>query len=841
MSAEVTARRIAIRDHGYLPIPLNGKRPLLKEWQNINADDATIRSWPRQRPSDTNTGALTKTMPVIDADILDAAAVDKIDALVRDRFADKGRILRRVGRAPKCAFLFKTDQPFEKKLLLLVAPGHSRPDKAKDVKHRIEILCAGQQVVVDGIHPDTGRSYEWTGGEPWNVDRADLPELTSADADAFLIAALAVLAPLGWSAWKVTKKTAEQRRSNQQGQDEVELNTAAVANYAAWVPEIWPQATETDSGGYRVTSAMLNRDLQEDIGFHYPDGIKDFGVADMGDDRDGSRTPISIVMEFLNRDFVSARAWLRERLGFPAEVIIQVKPGELSKIATRSEEVLLASGVPIYRRAGTLVRPIIEEVDASHGRKTKVARFAGLNTIYLRDLLNRIAKFYKYDGRSRKWQLIDPPHDVANTIMERVGEWTFPVIYGVISTPTMRPDGSLLTEPGYDPVTELLLVAPPPMPPIPEQPTKEDALAALALLEGLLTEFPLVDDVSQAVALSALITPVVRGAFPVTPMHTNRAPVASSGKSYLNDVVAVISTGKVMPVMAAGRSEEETEKRLGAALVTGQALISIDNVNGELSGDALCQAIERPVVDIRILGKTEQVRIEARGTSIFSTGNNIVLVGDICRRSITAVLDPRVEKPELREFSGDPVATVLADRGTYIAAALTICRAYVVAGRPNKAKRLASFEGWSDTVRSALIWLGKADCVASMDTTRDEDPDRASLREFLGEWARTIGVGKRYRMTVQKLINLSSETRSTATGPAMVWPELSAAVRAVGAGVRGQLDARRLGNWARSKKDRIIDGLKLMHKANSDGRSEWWVENLEGTEIAGISSDDGPF
>jgi len=32
-----------------------------------------------------------------------------------------------------------------------------------------------------------------------------------------------------------------------------------------------------------------------------------------------------------------------------------------------------------------------------------------------------------------------------------------------------------------------------------------------------------------------------------------------------------------MPVMAVGGNEEETEKRLGAALLAGQPLISIDN------------------------------------------------------------------------------------------------------------------------------------------------------------------------------------------------------------------------------------------------------------------------
>ena len=34
---------------------------------------------------------------------------------------------------------------------------------------------------------------------------------------------------------------------------------------------------------------------------------------------------------------------------------------------------------------------------------------------------------------------------------------------------------------------------------------------------------------------------------------------------------------------------------------------------------------------------------------------------------------------------------------------------------------------WSDTVRSALTWLGEADPVASMDTSRAEDPDATAL------------------------------------------------------------------------------------------------------------------
>ena len=421
--------------------------------------------------------------------------------------------------------------------------------------------------------------------------------------------------------------------------------------------------------------------------------------------------------------------------------VIKIVAGDFARIATEGEKALLASSFPLFQRANELVRPIVNEIDAARGFRTKSAQLVRVESIFLRDLLSRVAKWSKWDSRAKKWVAANPPSEVAATILARAGEWSFPAITGIITTPTMRPDGTILSKEGYDETTRLLLVAPPKMPPLAESPSKDDALKALALLKGLLVEFPFGGDVDRAVALSAMITPVVRGAFAVAPMHSTKAPVAGSGKSYLFDVVAAICTGQRMPVMAAGASEEELEKRLGAALLTGQPLICIDNVNGELKGDALCQAIERSLVEIRILGESERVRIEARGTSLFSTGNNVTIVGDLCRRVITAVLDALMEAPETREFKTNPFEMVLANRGAYIAAALTICRAYVLAGKPGRATRLASFEGWSDIVRSALIWLGEADVVASIAVAQSNDPERTELSELLSAWIEALRIG----------------------------------------------------------------------------------------------------
>jgi len=271
-----------------------------------------------------------------------------------------------------------------------------------------------------------------------------------------------------------------------------------------------------------------------------------------------------------------------------------------------------------------------------------------------------------------------------------------------------------------------------------------------------------------------------------------------------------------MPVIAAGRNEEETEKRLGAALMVLQPLISIDNVNGTLGGDALCQAVERQIVKIRVLGLSKLIQVEPRGTTFFATGNNIAIHGDMTRRAIRGTLDPKMEHPELHQFKGNPVATVLADRGQYIAAAFCVVRAYLAAGRPNPAPKLASFEGWSDTVRSPLIWLGRADPCATMATVAADDPEQMTLVEVLAAWSRAIGTGYSRRLTIAKLLAMIDEQDAVRNYKR---PELRAALLATAP----RLDANGLGYWLRKYKGRIVGNLYLRNRPDVHG-ADWWLD-----------------
>ena len=275
------------------------------------------------------------------------------------------------------------------------------------------------------------------------------------------------------------------------------------------------------------------------------------------------------------------------------------------------------------------------------------------------------------------------------------------------------------------------------------EPNREAAEAALMLLTDLVSEFSFTQLLDRAVALSGLLTTLVRGLVPTAPMFLIRAHAPGTGKSYLVDVISAIATGRVCPVITASPSREETEKRLGAVLLSGAAMISIDNCMRDLGGELLCQLAERSLVKIRVLGRSEMPECECH-TTVFATGNNVLLKGDMVRRGLTCNLDVLDERPELREFQRDPLRQVLNDRGAYVAAALTIMRAYLAAGAPQVCGALGSYPEWSRMVRSPLIWLGELDPVESMGSARDEDPELNDIRELFELWPDYLDLDQKY-------------------------------------------------------------------------------------------------
>ena len=280
------------------------------------------------------------------------------------------------------------------------------------------------------------------------------------------------------------------------------------------------------------------------------------------------------------------------------------------------------------------------------------------------------------------------------------------------------------------------------MPDMPDQPTWADGQQAMETLDRLLESFPWQgDDDARAVGLSALITPVVRAALPTAPLHAISAPEAGTGKSYLTQVAAAIATGSPCPVISAGRNEEETEKRLAAVVLSGLTVVAIDNVSQPLGGDFLCQMLDQPRLKIRILGQSGGPTVEPRMT-LFATGNNLTLVGDVVRRAVIAHMDAGLREPWTRQFQVDPLAQVMADRGRYIAAALTAVRAFLLSGEPVSNRRWRRLRRGRTGCAARSSPSATAIRSRTVATAVADDPDRQALGAMLAAWWAAFG-GKR--------------------------------------------------------------------------------------------------
>ncbi len=282
----------------------------------------------------------------------------------------------------------------------------------------------------------------------------------------------------------------------------------------------------------------------------------------------------------------------------------------------------------------------------------------------------------------------------------------------------------------------------------------------------------------------------------------------------------MIAAGRPCPVITAAPDEAETEKRIAGLLLAGFPIVSIDNCNGELGGDLLCQAIERPLIRIRRLGASDIIEVESC-VSMFATGNNLRVRGDMVRRSLVAELDPQLERPELREFKGNPVSDIQSNRGLYVSAALVIVRAYLAAGRPGKLPAIASFEDWSDTVRSALVWLGCADPAESMEQARADDPELGELREVLELWTQHLGQDA---MTTRELADRIETKQKTQIGepPDYLMPDLRDALFRI-AGERGGMNTKRLGRWLMAKEGRIVGNRRISRSGAAQGGVFRWM------------------
>lgn len=832
---DLTEFRLALHRNGYRPVPVlgahvamkaAGKRPMMKGWETVcaSADETEIARWTKAQRNCTNTGLLCGDLVGVDIDVLDVDHAHRLTCIATEMLGMSPA--SRIGRAPKILLAFRTDAPFDK---VQTAEFHMLDGTVA----RVEVLATGQQFVGFGIHPDTKAPYRWPECSPLDVPLHELPVVSRDRCAAFIAAAEEYLRKVGGQTTsdrreidREGRKVAGLKQKEAPSRELVEEAVAHIRNdelpYDDWI-----------KAGLALYAALgpEGRDLWENWSAEASKNDPAYTAEKW--DSFASVRHITVGTLF----------WLARQNGWRAEEprrvraerppasrdnpeakenddrpTIKLYAGFLPETIDKAEWALLGANLGFYQRGSIVVRPAMVPVAITGDRQIDAPRLVVVKPHHMAEAFTKAATWERFDMRAGEWLRTDCPLRVAETYLAREGQWRLPVLTGIINCPTLRPDGSILDLPGYDPQTGLLFdpqdVR---FPALPRDPDRATALRALAFLNDLISTFPFVSDADRAVALSGFLTALIRRSLPTAPLHGFNAPTAGTGKSMLVDLASIIATARPAPVIAQGKSEEEMEKRLGAALIAGDVLIAIDNCEEPLGGELLCQAITQTSLKVRILGKSLNAEVPSNA-AIFATGNNLTLEGDMTRRAVRATLDAGVERPELRAFDRDPVAMVLAQRGDYVAAGITILRAYHCAGRPEQRAPLGSFTEWSRWVRDALIWLGEADPCETMEGMRGSDPKLEALTTVLEQWREVIGMD---RVSVREIIERATEQRPHLYGRSeFIHPEFREALLAI-AGEGGAINGGRLGKWIGAHQNRIVAGLKLVSGGLSAGRARW--------------------
>lgn len=365
----------------------------------------------------------------------------------------------------------------------------------------------------------------------------------------------------------------------------------------------------------------------------------------------------------------------------------------------------------------------------------------------LRRLLARHTRLYKAtekkDGDIKKTPA-SPTVGIARAVLSETHWPKVRPLSGVIGAPVMRPDGTILQEPGYDAATRLYYAPSQELPTIPHIPTQEDVREAKDFLLGqILVDFPWADRSSQANYIALMMTPLLRPFIGgLSPLGAISATAPGSGKTLLTDIPGTLFGATSRPWV---QDDGELRKSITATLKTSSdPVVVFDNIGewDQVDQPTLAKLLTSAAWSDRELGSSNQIGVP-NDRLWMVTGNNIAFGGDIPSRTVLVVLDPHMPRPDLRtdfkipaldEWIEDPDNRTLLLRHL-----LVLARAWVVAGAPKGDRAMRTFRRWARNMAGFTEWLGVPGLLGNADLLAEHDEEGATWHAFLSTWHGMFG------------------------------------------------------------------------------------------------------
>ena len=317
-------------------------------------------------------------------------------------------------------------------------------------------------------------------------------------------------------------------------------------------------------------------------------------------------------------------------------------------------------------------------------------------------------------------------------------------LHGIVGAPVLRPDGTLLQEPGYDKRTGFYLTSKITLDLVPSTPTADQVRSARKfLLDEFLRDFPWVDQADRANYLGVLVTPILRPYLrTLIPFVVYTATMPGSGKTILTCGPGMLYGQRVLTWT---HSEDELRKSITAVLAEPVGTIIFDNLaeGTVIDSPVLARLITDRTWADRLLGGNK-IGGGANDRLWSATGNNLLLGGDMATRTVLVRLNPDMPHPE--ERTGFTIPNLdqwilnPANQRRVLWHLLILVIDWTRNGAPRQAGiTMRQFTPWAEAVGGFLGHHDVGGFLANIETVRDIDEDNATWTAFLGRWRKLCG------------------------------------------------------------------------------------------------------
>lgn len=323
-------------------------------------------------------------------------------------------------------------------------------------------------------------------------------------------------------------------------------------------------------------------------------------------------------------------------------------------------------------------------------------------------------------------------------------KWNVSPFRGIAGAPLLRPDGTLLQDPGYDKQTGLYLASKIPLDPVPARPTRKQVEQARSfILDRFLCDFPWIDEADRANYVGVLVTPILRKfTRALSPFIVYTATMPSSGKSILTGGPGMLYGQRVFTWPEGDASDTDLKKSITSVFGDPVGTVIFDNLaeGTVIKSPILARLITGQTWDERLLGGNI-IGSYANDRLWCATGNNLQLGGDMASRTVMIRLDPDMPRPEERPPSAFTIPNLdqwimePANQRKVLWHLLVLVLDWTGSGHPEAAAMaMRQFTPWARHIGGFLDHHGIKGFLANVDSVRGSDDDAAIWGAFLARW-----------------------------------------------------------------------------------------------------------